>query len=62
MERLAKEEGVSRSELVRMTVRSYKRDRAEMELLELQRLIGARLKAAGITTEEDVGRFVFEDR
>lgn len=62
IERLAGEEGVSRSELVRLMVRSYKRERAEMEFLELQRLMAPKARAMGITTEEDVDRLVFEDR
>jgi hypothetical protein len=62
LDRMAKEEGVSKSELVRLMVRSYKRERAEEALFRLQRKFGPRLRAAGIKTEEDVDRPVFEDR
>jgi metal-responsive CopG/Arc/MetJ family transcriptional regulator len=62
LDRMAEEEGVSKSELVRLMVRSYKRERAEEELLRLQRIFAPRMRAAGIKTEEDVDRLVFEDR
>ena len=62
LDRMAEEEGVSKSELVRLMVRSYKRDRAEEAFLRLQRELGPGLRAAGIKTEEDVDRLVFEDR
>lgn len=62
LDRMAEEEGISRSELVRLMARSYKRERAEAELLELQRIFAPKARAAGIFTEEDVDRFVFEDR
>lgn len=62
MERMAKEEGVSRSELVRLMLGSYKREKAEAEFLELQRLVSRKLRAAGVVTEEDVDLLAFEDR
>jgi Arc/MetJ-type ribon-helix-helix transcriptional regulator len=62
IERMAKEEGVSKSELVRLMARAYKRERAEAEFLELQRLLGPRLRANGLGTEEEVDEFVFEGR
>ncbi len=62
LERMAEEEGVSKSELVRLMARAYKRERAEAELLELQRIFAPKFRALGITTEEDVDRFVFKDR
>ncbi len=62
LDRMAEEEGISKSELVRLMARSYQRDRAEAEFLELQRIFAPRFRAAGITTEEDVDRIVFEDR
>ncbi len=62
LERMAKEEGVSKSELVRLMARAYKRERAEAEFLELQRIFAPRARALGITTEEDVDRIVFKDR
>lgn len=62
LDRMAEEEGISKSELVTLMARSYKRERAEAELLELQRIFAPRALALGITTEEDVDRIVFEDR
>ncbi len=62
LDRLAEEEGVSKSELVRLMARSYKRERAESRFLELQRKMAPKARTAGIFTEEDVDRLVFEDR
>lgn len=62
LERLASEEGVSKSELVRLMARSYKREKAEQSFLELQRRLAPKAKAMGVETEEDVDRLVFEDR
>ena len=62
LDRIAKEEGISKSELVRLMARSYRRERAEEALFRLQREFGPRLRATGIRTEEDVERLVFEDR
>ncbi len=62
LDRMAEEEGVSKSELVRMMARSYRRERAEMSFLKLQREMAPKAQAAGILTEEDVDRLVFEDR
>lgn len=60
--RMAEEEGISKSELFRLMVRSYKRERAEFRFLELQREMVPRAREAGVLTEEDVDRRVFEDR
>ena len=62
LDRMAAEEGVSKSELFRLMVKAYKRERAQEEFFELQRKFGPRLRAAGIRTEEDVDRLMFEDR
>ena len=62
VERLALEEGVSKSELFRLMVRSYKKERAESRFLDLQREMAPKARATGILTEEDVDRSVFEDR
>ena len=43
-------------------MKAYKRERAQEEFFELQRKFGPRLRAAGIRTEEDVDRLMFEDR
>ncbi len=62
LERMAAEEGVSRSELFRSMVKAYKRERAAADFLELQRRLAPKAQARGIKTEEDVDRIVFEDR
>jgi hypothetical protein len=62
LDRMAEEEGISRSEPVQLMVRTYRRERAEEAPFRLQRQFGPRLQAAGIKTEEDVDRLVFEDR
>ncbi len=62
LERMAREEGVSKSELVRRMAGAYKREQAGLRLLELQRRLAPRARAAGILTEADVDRVVFDDR
>lgn len=62
MERLAEEEGVSKSELVRLMFRAYRRERAEEEFLRLQRKLAPRAKEIGVGSEEAVDRLVLEDR
>ncbi|MGH3088337.1 MAG: ribbon-helix-helix protein, CopG family [Rubrobacteraceae bacterium] len=62
MEEMAKEEGISKSELIRQMARAYKQSQASDRLARLQRELGPGLRAGGIRTEEDVDRFVFEDR
>lgn len=62
LERLAEEEGVSKSELVRLMARAYRREKSEEEFLRLQRELTPKARAAGAATEEDVERLVFEDR
>ena len=62
LERMAEEEGVSKSELVRLMARAYKRERSEEEFLRLQRELAPKARAAGVSTEEDVDRLVLEDR
>jgi Arc/MetJ-type ribon-helix-helix transcriptional regulator len=62
LDRMAEEEGVSKSELVRLMARSYRRERVEARFLELQRKMAPKAREMGIHTEEDVDRIVFEDR
>lgn len=62
IEEMAREEGISKSELFRLMARAYKRSQAGERLARLQRELGPGLRAAGIRTEEDIDRFVFEDR
>ena len=61
-ERMAEEEGISRSELVRLMARAYKRERSEEEFLRLQRELFGKARTLGVGTEEEVERLVFEDR
>jgi metal-responsive CopG/Arc/MetJ family transcriptional regulator len=62
IEEMAREEGISKSELFRLMARSYKRERANDALARLQSIFGPRMREKGILTEEDVDRLVFEDR
>jgi len=62
MERLAEEEGVSKSELVRLMFRAYRRERSEEEFLRLQRELAPKMKDLGVESEEDVDRLVLEGR
>jgi metal-responsive CopG/Arc/MetJ family transcriptional regulator len=62
LDRMAAEEGVSKSELFRSMVKAYKRERAAADFRELQRRLAPKARARGIKTEEDVDRIVFEDR
>ncbi len=62
LERMAEEEGVSRSELVRLMARAYKRERSEEGFLRLQRELAGKAHTLGVDTEEEVERLVFEDR
>lgn len=62
IEEMAREEGISRSELFRLMAGAYRREKAGDRLARLQRELGPGLRAAGIRTEEDVDRLVFEDR
>jgi len=61
-ERLAEREGTTKSELFRRMVASYKTEREEEEFFKLQRKMTRRVRAAGVLTEKDVERIVFEDR
>ncbi len=62
LERMAEEEGVSRSELVRLMARAYKREKFEEGFLRLQRELAGKTRTLGVGTEEEVERLVFEDR
>lgn len=59
---MAREEGLSKSELFRLMAGAYKQERTSDRLARLQRELGPGLGAAGIRTEEDVDRLVFENR
>jgi metal-responsive CopG/Arc/MetJ family transcriptional regulator len=56
IEEMAREEGISKSELFRLMARSYKRERADDALTWLQRELAPIARAKGIFTEEDVDR------
>ncbi len=62
IEEMAREEGISKSELFRLMARSYKREQVGLKRLELQREMVPKMREKGIFTEEDVDRIVFEDR
>lgn len=59
---MAEEEGVSKSELVRLMFRAYRRERSEKEFLGLQRELAPKAKELGIESEEEVARLVLETR
>ena len=61
-ERLAEREGTTKNELFRRMVASYKAEREEEEFFKIQRKMTRRARAAGVLTEKDVERIVFEDR
>jgi len=62
MERMAEEEGVSKSELVRLMVRAYRRERSEEDFLRLQRELAPKAREISVESEEDVERLVLDDR
>jgi metal-responsive CopG/Arc/MetJ family transcriptional regulator len=62
IEEMAREEGISRSELFRLMARAYRREQVSLKRLELQREMAAGMREKGVFTEEDVDRIVFEDR
>ncbi len=59
---LAERERTTKSDLFRRMVETYKTERAEQEFFVLQRKMGRRARKAGVLTEEDVERIVFENR
>ena len=61
-ERLAESEGMTKSDLFRRMVTTYKAEREEAEFVALQRKMARRACKAGVFTEEEVERIVFEDR
>jgi Arc/MetJ-type ribon-helix-helix transcriptional regulator len=62
MQQMAEEEGVSKSELVRLMIRAYRRERSEEDFLRLQRELAPKARETGVESEEDVERLVLEDR
>lgn len=61
-ERLARMEKKTRSALMRDMLSVYQQRQEEMELAKLQSYGASLARDAGILTEEDVERIVFEDR
>jgi metal-responsive CopG/Arc/MetJ family transcriptional regulator len=61
-ERLAKEQGKSKSELFREMMASYRRERELRKLEDLQRYGRRRAREKGIRTEKDAERLVFRHR
>ena len=61
-ERLAEREGMTKSDLFRRMVTTYKAECEEKEFVALQRKMARRTRKTGVLTEEEVERIVFEDR
>ena len=61
-ERLAEYEGMTKSDLFRRMVTTYKAEREEEAFVELQRKMTRRVRKTGVLTEKEVERIVFEDR
>ena len=61
-ERLAQRERRTKSELFREMIAVYKAKREEEAFVRLQGRMSRRARAAGVLTEKDVERLVFEDR
>lgn len=61
-ERIADEEGRTKSELFREMVRSYRRGRELMVFEDLARYGAARARAHGVLSEDDVEELIHEAR
>ena len=61
-ERLAEREGMTKSDLFRRMVTTYKAEREDEDFVALQRKMACRTRKTGVLTEEEVERIVFEDR
>ena len=61
-ERLAERGGMTKSDLFRRIVTTYKVEREEEEFVSLQRKMARRACKMGVFTAEEVDRIVFEDR
>lgn len=53
---------MTKSDLFRRMVTTYKAEREEEEFVALQRKVARRARKTGVLTEEAVERIVFEDR
>lgn len=61
-DRIARKRKMTRSALLRDMITAYQQREEELELARLQRYGAGLARDAGILTEEDVERIVFEDR
>jgi hypothetical protein len=61
-ERLAERERRTKSDLFREMIAVYKAKREQEEFFRLQSRMSRRARSAGVLTEKDVERLVFEDR
>ncbi|HAW60465.1 MAG TPA: CopG family transcriptional regulator [Actinobacteria bacterium] len=62
VERIAKQEGMTKSELFREMLRAYKQIKAEQEFFSLQRRVSQRAREKGVFTEEDIEKLVLGGR
>lgn len=62
LEILAREQGITQTELIERMADSYRRSRAEERVLHLQRGLASKFRAAGLRTDEDVDDLVVRDR
>jgi Arc/MetJ-type ribon-helix-helix transcriptional regulator len=62
VEQVAREEQRNFSELFREAFRTYQQQREIREITRVQQLLGPKLTARGITTEDQVEKLTYEDR
>lgn len=62
IEKIAKKEGMTKSELFREMIRAYKQVRQERDFYQLQRRLAQRAHDRGVYTEEQVEKLVYEGR
>ena len=61
-EKLAVQEGTTKSELFRRMIQSYKTHLEDEEFFRVQRRMASRVRKEKALTEREVERIVFEDR
>lgn len=62
VETMARDAGMTKSELFRDMLRTYKQARAEQQFFAVQKSVARYAHTAGAYTEEDIEKMVFEDR
>lgn len=62
VEKLAKEEGKTKSELFREMYRVYKQVQEEQEFFTIQRSVARKAREKRVYTEKDIERIVYEGR